>query len=319
LTRIHAPRSHTTSFDEAPAFEFALGHLRGRWTRLGQAAGCRNVGVRRIELGTGAWSTPVHEHGREEEIFYVLAGRGISWQDGSTAEVGPGDCIVYLAHGGAHSMHALEPLDVLAFGPREYDESVGFPRLGMSLIGNRFVESVPDSLDGAALQFVRESQLGPPELPPQPGPRPPTIVNVDAVTPDPLERPRVVRTRRDLGRAAGSISTGLQHVEVAPGKEATAMHCHSLEEEIFVVLDGDGVVVLGHEDVPVRAGSVVSRPAGTGVAHVFRAGDGGLTFLAYGTREPGDICFYPRSSKLSFRGVGVIVRVERLDYWDGED
>jgi uncharacterized cupin superfamily protein len=319
LTRIHAPRSHTTSFEEAPSFEFALGHLAGRWTRLGQAAGCRNVGVRRIELGEGAWSTPAHEHGREEEIFYVLAGRGLSWQDGKTAEVGPGDCVVYLAHAGAHTLHALESLDVLAFGPREYDETVSFPRLGMSLVGGRFVESLPASIDGAPLQFVRESQLGPPETPAEPGPRPPTIVNVAGVTPEPLERPRVVRTRRNLGRAAGSVSTGLQHVEVAPGKESSAMHCHSLEEEVFVVLGGDGVVVLGEEAVPVRAGSVVSRPAGTGVAHVFRAGDAGLTYLAYGTREPGDICFYPRSNKLFFRGVGVIVRAEQLDYWDGED
>ena len=64
---------------------------------------------------------------------------------------------------------------------------------------------------------------------------------------------------------------------------------------------------------------MVARPAGTGVAHQFRAGDAGLTFLAYGTREPGDICYYPRSNKISFRGLGVIGRLERLDYWDGED
>ena len=54
-------------------------------------------------------------------------------------------------------------------------------------------------------------------------------------------------------------------------------------------------------------------------AHTFRAGENGLTLLAYGTREPGDVCFYPRSNKLSFRGVGVIGRIEQLDYWDGED
>ena len=43
-----------------------------------------------------------------------------------------------------------------------------------------------------------------------------------------------------------------------------------------------------------------------------------LTHLAYGTHEPSDLCFYPRSNKLAFSGVGVIVRVEPLDYWDGE-
>ena len=48
--------------------------------------------------------------------------------------------------------------------------------------------------------------------------RPPTIVNLSEVNADRKERPRIVRIRRNLGRAAGSIATGLQHVEVDPGK-----------------------------------------------------------------------------------------------------
>jgi uncharacterized cupin superfamily protein len=308
-----------THFEEAPHRHQELGHLRGTWTFLGDVAGSVDVGVRRLQIPPGGWSTPAHEHGREEEIFYVLSGRGLSWQAGRTSEVGPGDCIVYLAGGGAHTLNALEQLDVLAFGRREYDESIGFPRLGMSLVGNRAVDTVEASIDGAPIQFVRESQLGPPELPAETGPRPPTVVNLDDVAPEPIQRTRVVRTRRNLGRAAGSVSTGLQHVEVAAGKESSAQHCHSLEEEIFVVLGGSGALVLGDQQTPVRPGSVVARPAGTGVAHMFRAGDDGITFLAYGTRAKGDVCYYPRSNKIAFRGVGIIARLERLDYWDGED
>ena len=38
--------------------------------------------------------------------------------------------IVYRPRGGAHSVHAPhEPIDLLAFGPREYDEAVRFPTL----------------------------------------------------------------------------------------------------------------------------------------------------------------------------------------------
>ena len=286
---------------------------------MGEAAGCVNVGVRRIELPAGGWSTPAHEHGREEEIFYVLTGRGLSWQAGAVAEVRAGDCIVYLPGAGAHTLHALEPLDVLAFGLREDDESVGFPRLGMSYVGHRMVESIPGSTDGAPTQFVRESELGPPPLPDKPGPRPPTIVNVDDVEAVTVERPRVARTRRNLGRAAGSVATGIQHVVVMPDQESAPAHCHSLEEEIFVILDGDGVLVLGEEETDLRAGHVISRPAGTGVAHVLRAGVRGLTYLAYGMRHPADVCYYPRSGKVAFRGIGLIARLEALDYWDGED
>lgn len=90
------------------------------------------------------------------------------------------------------------------------------------------------------------------------------------------------------------------------------------------MLGGEGHLLLWEPDGvvehPVREGSVVARPPGTGVAHAFRAAEAGLTLLMYGTRDPNDICFYPRSGKVFFRGVGLITRVgERLDYWDGED
>jgi uncharacterized cupin superfamily protein len=308
-------------FDEAAGYEFALGHLRSRWSSLGEAVGSVGVGARRIEVPAGGWSTPAHEHGRGEEIFYVLAGTGLSWQNGRVAPIRAGDCIVYLPRRGAHTVHALEPLELIAFGPRFADESIGFPRLGCSLVGRRAVESSPTAIDGQPFQFIRESELGPPELPDPipPAPRPPTIINLDDVEPVLVDRPRVARARRNLGLAAGSVSTGLQHVEVLPGKESAPPHCHSVEEELFVVLSGGGVIILGDEERPVGRGSVVARPPGTAVAHCFRGGESGLTYLAYGTRDPSDVCYYPRSNKVCFRGVNLMARLERLDYWHGED
>ena len=308
-----------THFEEARRRELRIGHLHATWSFLGEAAGCVAVGVRRIEVTQGGWSTPAHEHGRQEEIFFVLAGRGVSWQDGHAAEIGAGDCIVYRPGGGAHTLHALSDLDVLAFGPRVSDESPRFPRLGFSLVGGRGVETLDGVVDGYPIQFVREAEVGAPELPSELSPRPATIVNLADVDPETLERPRVFRTRRNLGMAAGSITTGLQHVDVAPGRESAPQHCHSVEEEIFVILEGGGLLVLDDQETPVRPGNVVSRPAATGVAHMFRAGEGGLTYLAYGTREHSDICYYPRSNKIAFRGVNLIARLDSLDYWDGED
>jgi uncharacterized cupin superfamily protein len=308
-----------THFDEAPAFEFDIGHLRGRWTNLGSAAGSVGVGLRRIQVPPGGWSTPAHEHGREEEIFYVLAGRGLSWQSGRAAEIAAGDCILYLPNRGAHTVHARsETLDVLAFGPREYDEAVGFPRLGASFVGRRVVASEPGAIDHTPFQFVRESELGPPELPDKPDPRPATIVSVESVEGTPFGEGDVASVRRNLGETVGSKATGIKHVAVTAGKLSAPPHCHSNEEEVFVVLSGDGELLLGDKAFAMRAGHVVARPAGTGVAHTFRAGSAGLEFLAYGTRHPGDMCYYPRSNKISFRGLGVIARLEKLDYWDGE-
>jgi uncharacterized cupin superfamily protein len=83
----------------------------------------------------------------------------------------------------------------------------------------------------------------------------------------------------------------------------------------LLLWEGDGVV-----EHPVEEGTVACRPPGTGVAHAFRAGAGGLTLLLYGTRDPRDVCFYPRSGKVFFRGLGLVTRLgELLDYWEGED
>ena len=54
---------------------------------------------------------------------------------------------------------------------------------------------------------------------------------------------------------------------------------------MFVVLAGAGTLRLGAERHAVRTGHVIARPAGTGVAHQFIAGEDGLTLLAWGTRD----------------------------------
>ena len=68
----------------------------------------------------------------------------------------------------------------------------------------------------------------------------------------------------------------------------------------------------------MRAGDVIARPPASRVAHAFRGGPGGVTMLIYGTRKPNDMCWYPRSNKIFWRGLGVIGRIEALDYMDGE-
>ncbi len=63
---------------------------------------------------------------------------------------------------------------------------------------------------------------------------------------------------------------------------------------------------------------MISRPPGTRIAHCLRAGGAGLTYLAYGTKEPNDIAYYPRSNKVYFRGIGLIGRLEPLEFHDGD-
>ena len=313
-------------WDDVDAVRRERGHISGEWQALtGDTSDW--IGVQRVRVAPGKWSTPLHLEGAEEEIFFVLAGSGVSVQRVGGIEqawaIGPGDCLVHLALVHAHTLQAgPEGLDVLAFGERTYAANTLLPRAGVSWLGPTWV------LEGARDDhpWAREAAAGPPavELADE---RPPHIANVGDVESDLREGATVARAARDLGRAAGSYKTGLRHFDVRPGKLLNPPHCHSAEEEIFVVLEGEGTLELWphlrfggeHETHPVRRGSVVARPAGTGRAHTFRAGDAGLSILAYGTRDPRDATYYPRSQKLSIRGLGVIGRLDVLDYWDGED
>lgn len=314
-------------WDEVEPIRRERGHIAASWRAL---TGERSVtvGVQRIEVDPGKWATPLHLENSEEEIFYVLAGSGVSLQwDGETTEafaVGPGDCLVHLASEYAHTLlGGPEGIDVLAFGERHYPMGSAFlPRAGVSWGLGAWARTG----DPEDHPWKREAEAGPPEVP-ELSARPSRIVNVDVVEPMISAKTSVRASWRDLGEAAGSLRTGLRLAAIEPGGLMAPPHCHSAEEEIFVVLDGAGELELWpsvrhggeRETYPLTTGSTIARPAGTHRAHSLRAGSEGMTVLAYGTREPNDISYYPRSGKVNLRGIGVIGRLDQLDYWEGED
>jgi uncharacterized cupin superfamily protein len=301
---------HLVHWDDVEPRRKEVGHLAVFMRDLGTPAGTMGVGVTRWEVDPGKWSTPVHAELIEEEIFYVLGGSGVAWIDGKTYEIGPGDCMVYNAAEEAHT-HKAGPdgLDMLAFGMRAYNTGTLLPRAGTVRMDPATVDASSDPRH----PWERESAAGEPEVG-EISSRPPNIVHFSEATRLDVR----ASIDRDLGRSGGSERTGLCHVEVAPGKQGAPHHCHSAEEEIFVILEGGGTLRLGDEQAPIRAGHILGRPPGTRVAHSFRAGDEGMTYLAYGTREPNDIAYYPDSDKVNFRGIGLITRLERLDYWDDD-
>ena len=311
-------------WDEVRTWRGERGHIAGTWSSLtGRAS--RTVGLKRIQVDPGMWSTPLHLEGFDEEIFWVLGGSGVSvqWEGEDTLayEVGEGDCLVHLALENAHTLRAgPEGVDVLAFGHRSYAPGVTWlPRAGVAWLGETWAP-VGGEDDHP---WTREAAAGPPEVG-ELSPRPATVVNVADLEPVDRDAATIGRRVRYPGREAGSVRTGLRHAEVLPGKLNAPPHCHALEEEIFVVLEGDGQLLLWEEEGvaehPIRAGSVIVRPPSTGVAHAFRGGEAGLTLLMYGPREPGEVCYYPRSNKVYFIGLELVTRVgEQLDYWEGED
>ncbi len=264
-------------------------------------------------MGPGERAMPVHVHADEEELFYVLGGSGLSWQAGRVYRVGAGDCIVHRAGGEAHTIVAGDDgLEVLAFSSGSDTGLTWLPRANAWWMGPRWLPSSGPS------PFQLEAAAGELELPEPEQERPATIVATHTVSPQQMRHGEVDSAWRELGVAAGSLVSGINHVEVAPGACNCLFHCHGAEEEMFVVLGGSGTLRLGDERHPVEPGHVVARPPGTGVAHQFIAGDSGMTLLAWGTREPNDIAWHPDSNKVDLRGIGIKARIEPLDYWDGE-
>ena len=160
------------------------------WQRLGEAAGTKDVGVNRVRVAPGKLPTPPHSHGASEEVFYVLAGSGLAWQDEQVHEVRPGDCVIHRANELEHTFVAgPDGLDYLVFGTRHPTDFGWLPRSGAVRFGWPWVEGRTDD------PWDREAEA-PPLAYGEPAERPPNILNIDEVELERQERRRRRRWRR---------------------------------------------------------------------------------------------------------------------------
>lgn len=122
------------------------------------------------------------------------------------------------------------------------------------------------------------------------------------------------------GMAAAKLGAGFDIL--APGKRSCPYHYHLAQEEMFVILEGEGSLRVAGEMLPVRTGDVVIIPAGPEYPHQFiNTSSAPMKYLSISTQERPELCVYPDSNKVGAFGPGhrVITRAgEALDYWDGE-
>jgi uncharacterized cupin superfamily protein len=136
-----------------------------------------------------------------------------------------------------------------------------------------------------------------------------------------------------LGPLIGMRQLGCRLTVVPPGKKAWPYHNHHANEEMFVILEGTGVLRLGGEEHAVKAGDVIACPAGgEETAHqLINTGAGNLRYLAVSTMIAPEVCEYPDSGKFTVMtgsgpgGDGKARRLKyagraenSLEYWDGE-
>jgi len=130
--------------------------------------------------------------------------------------------------------------------------------------------------------------------------------------------------RKRLGAAAGGQKLGASWFELPAGKKTFPFHYHLANEEAVFVLEGEGVLRNGDEEVSLRPGDYVAFPPGPPGHQIVNRGAAPLRYLALSTMIEPEVAVYPDSKK-----VGVLSRAQGLasvhkqgdavDYYEGEE
>jgi len=127
------------------------------------------------------------------------------------------------------------------------------------------------------------------------------IANLDEVEFNDIEDDGCYTSRRALfSDAIGARKLGYNLTELPPGKAQCPFHNHHGEEEMFLVLEGEGVLRFGDERHPIRQHDVIACPTGgPEVAHqIINTGSVPLRYLAVSTVVEIETCQYPDSDKI---------------------
>ena len=102
-----------------------------------------------------------------------------------------------------------------------------------------------------------------------------------------------------VGKHLQLTRLGCAYTEVAPGETACPYHVHHAEDEMFVILSGEGEYRFGDQLYPVKAGDVLGAPmGGADYAHqLFNTGTETLKYLAISSLADLDVQQFPDSGK----------------------
>ena len=149
------------------------------------------------------------------------------------------------------------------------------------------------------------------------------VRNVDEVLLEHQHRPPLYDTRcGSVSSGTAALKLGAGYDELTAGQRGCPYHYHLAQEEMFVILEGQGTLRVAGEMLPVHAGDVVIIPPGPEYPHQFiNTSNALMKFLSISTQERPEICVYPDSGKTGafHPGARLMQRPEaNLDYWDGE-
>jgi uncharacterized cupin superfamily protein len=149
------------------------------------------------------------------------------------------------------------------------------------------------------------------------------IRNFNEVPREPFVREPLYQSEcASLSQGTAAKKLGCGYDVLAPGKQVCPYHLHHAQEEMFIVIEGEGTLRVADERIPIRTGDVIFIPPGPEYPHhIINTSDKPLKYLSISTLETPELCEYPDSKKLSAYAGKVSLRgraESNLDYWDGE-
>jgi len=155
------------------------------------------------------------------------------------------------------------------------------------------------------------------------------IVNLDDVEFDDVEEGGLyTSSRARFSERIGARNLGYNLTILPPGKAQCPFHCHHGEEEMFLILEGEGELRFGDKRYPIRRHDVIAcPPGGPEVAHqIVNTGTVAMRYLSLSTLVEVDACEYPDSGKVMVvagnRGSTKLWKMFRaentVDYYDRE-
>lgn len=126
-------------------------------------------------------------------------------------------------------------------------------------------------------------------------------VNLEDLQFDDVEENGCYTSRRALfSSGIGARKLGYNLTVLPPGKAQCPFHSHRAEEEMFLILEGEGELRFGDARYNIRKHDVIACPTGgPEVAHqIINTGASELRYLALSNLEDVEVCEYPDSAKV---------------------
>jgi uncharacterized cupin superfamily protein len=127
------------------------------------------------------------------------------------------------------------------------------------------------------------------------------VMNIDDVKFDDVEENGLFTSRRGrISDHIGARKLGYNLTVLPPGKVHCPFHCHHCEEEMFLILEGEGELRFGGRRFPIRQHDVIAcPPGGPEVAHqIINTGTTTMRYLALSTLGDVEACEFPDSQKI---------------------